>query len=509
MDARFDAFCSSLALSAPQVKCLKDEIAESATGPHSHGSGLELACRAAEMALGPDRVDTSPLNNIVAHKTWSQACTASPYCIIQPASAADVTKAIRIFRHFDVHFAVRSGGHSPNPGASSIDANGILLDLQHMNAISLSQDKSIASLGPGGRWGDVLEALTPQGVDVVGGRIPVVGVSGLILGGGLHHLMAELGTAADNVDNFEVVLADGTVVSANAKENDDLFWALKGGGPNFGVVTRFDVHAIPARKIWYEMRVYAVDDLAAVLDAHATWQNSGASDTKSTASLIMTPDAITAVLQYSAPVERPEAFAPFYNLEPLQLAVPSTIGTFQSLATILGSVTPNQPMRHDYRATSSRIDARLYEDVYRFWRTRALAVRDETGANQTFVIQPVVPNVAKQGIAREATQWVSQRRIIFMGVPKGWTTLIDWTDPKDDEKVRSVSIETTEQWKKLGQERSLHIPFLFMNDASRDQNSLATYGVGNIARLKEISLKYDPTQLFQKRQNGGFLLSKV
>ncbi|KAI1466784.1 FAD-binding domain-containing protein [Daldinia caldariorum] len=504
MDARFDAFCSSLALSAPQVQCLKDEIAESAIGSHSDGSGLEQACRAAEIALGHDRVDTSPLNNTVVHENWSQACVASPYCIIQPANAADVSKALKIFRHFDINFAVRSGGHSPNPGASSIDANGILLDLQHMNAISLSQDKSIASLGPGGRWGDVMETLTPQGVDVVGGRIPVVGVSGLILGGGLHHLMAELGTAADNVDSFEVVLADGTVVNANTKENNDLFWALKGGGPNFGVVTRFDVYTIPARKIWYEIRVYSVDDLATVLDAHVTWQNSGASDIKSTASLIMTPDAITVILQYSAPVERPEAFAPFYNLEPLQIAVPSTIGTFQSLATILGSVSSNQPMRHDYRATSSRIDARLYEDVYRFWQTRALAVRDETGANQTFVIQPVIPNVAKQGVARGGNS---------MGIPTEnhiwWTTLVDWTDPKDDEKVRSVSIETTEQWKKLGQERGLHIPFLYMNDASRDQNPLATYGAENIARLKEISLKYDPTQLFQKRQNGGFLLSRI
>ncbi|KAK8026555.1 FAD linked oxidase-like protein [Apiospora marii] len=471
MDARFDAFCSSLALSASQVQCLKDEIAQSASG-----SGLEQACRAAEMALGHDRVDTSPLDETVVHENWSQACVASPYCIIQPASAADVAKALKIFGHFDINFAVRSGGHSPKPGASSIDARGILLDLQHMNA----------------------------GVDVVGGRIPAVGVSGLILGGGLHHLMAELGTAADNVHNFEVVLADGTTVNANAKENSDLFWALKGGGPNFGVVTRIDVYAIPARKIWYEMRVYSVDDLAAVLDAHVLWQNSGASDTKSTASLIMTPDAITVVLQYSAPVEKPEAFAPFYNLEPLQIAVPSTIGTFQSLATILASVSPSQPMRHDYRATSSRIDARLYEDVYRFWRTRALAAREATGANQTFVIQPVVPNVATQGLAKGGNS---------MGIPAEnhiwWTTLVDWTDPKDDEKVRSVSIETTEQWKKLGQERGLHLPFLYMNDASRDQNPLATYGAENIARLKEISLKYDPTQLFQKHQNGGFLLSNV
>ncbi|KAK8043550.1 6-hydroxy-D-nicotine oxidase [Apiospora rasikravindrae] len=216
------------------------EIAESATGSHSHGSGLEQACRAAEIALGHDPVDTSLLNKIVVHENWSQACVASPYCNIQPASAADVSKALKVFWYFDINFANRSGGHFPNPGTFNIDANTILLDLQHMGAISLSQDKSIASLGAGARWGDVMEALTPRGVDVVGGRIPVAGVSGLILGGGLHHLMAELGTAADNVDNFEVVLADGTMVNANAKEINDLFWALKGGGPNVDIVTQFE-----------------------------------------------------------------------------------------------------------------------------------------------------------------------------------------------------------------------------------------------------------------------------
>lgn len=86
---------------------------------------------------------------------------------------------------------------------------------------------------------------------------------------------------------------------------------------------------------------------------------------------------------------------------------------------------------------------------------------------------------------------------------------MDWTDEKDDDLVRSVAIETTETWKRLGQERGLYVPFTYMNDAARDQNPIASYGPENVDRLKKIARKYDPNQLFQKQQNGGFLLSKV
>lgn len=91
----------------------------------------------------------------------------------------------------------------------------------------------------------------------------------------------------------------------------------------------------------------------------------------------------------------------------------------------------------------------------------------------------------------------------------GWTTLVDWKDEKDDDLVRSVSIETTEQWKKLGQSRGSYLEFVYSNDASRDQSPLATYGPENIQKLKDVARKYDEDQLFQSQQNSGFLLSKV
>jgi FAD/FMN-containing dehydrogenase len=146
----------------------------------------------------------------------------------------DVSLALKTIKFLKIKFAIRSGGHSPNPGWSSIGEPGILIDLQRLNEMSVSADKKVATIGPGKKWGDVYEALDPYGLSVVGGRISQVGVGGLILGGGFFHFSSKYGLAADNVKNFELVLADGSIVNANAVSNNDLFWALKGGGPNFG-----------------------------------------------------------------------------------------------------------------------------------------------------------------------------------------------------------------------------------------------------------------------------------
>jgi len=91
----------------------------------------------------------------------------------------------------------------------------------------------------------------------------------------------------------------------------------------------------------------------------------------------------------------------------------------------------------------------------------------------------------------------------------GYTTVIDWKNESDDAIVRSSAIDIGNKWKELGTSRGSHIPYLFMNDASRDQNPLASYGITNLQRLRQVSAKYDKTQVFQKLQNDGFLLSKL
>ncbi|RYP10040.1 hypothetical protein DL765_008239 [Monosporascus sp. GIB2] len=506
MDEEFSSFSSSIGLSESQSRDLKSRFYTALGYGSSPREILDIACQAAQESLGAEQVDNPPVNQTLVNENWSLTCVSTPHCIILPRDTNDVAKSIKIIRYFKIKFAVRSGGHSPNPGWSSVGQDGMLLDLQRLNQVSLSSDKTVCSLGPGGRWGDVVAKLGAQNATVVGARNPLVGVGGYILGGGYSHLSPEFGTAADNVKNFEVVLADGTVVNANVEENNDLFWALKGGGPNFGIVTRFDLFTVPVNEIWYQVAVYSPAKAFEVLDTFAQWQQrEGSRDFKANMVLALGVDSHVIALIYSAPAsETPSAFAPFSALEPLQLIIPPTNGTFALLNEALAAFIPSEHLRHDYIGVSSRVDAQLYKDVYSFWLERALDAKKATGTNQTFVLQHVPSNLAAQGIARGGNPMC-----IPQETHQWWTTLVDWVKDEDDDAARSVSIDTVEQWKKLGQERGLFLPFLFMNDGARNQSPLAGYGSDTLEKLKRISLKYDGSQLFQTHQNGGFLLSRV
>ena len=164
----------------------------------------------------------------------SATCQTLPRCIFSPSTALEVGRVLKIARFVNATFAIRSGGSNPNRGWANTDGEGLLIDLHRLNKIELSNDNKTVKVGPGNRWLPVYQALEEAGVTVLGGRTPTPGVGGVLLGGGIPNFASEYGMACDMVDNFEVVLANSTVVNANPNENSDLFWGLKGGSANFG-----------------------------------------------------------------------------------------------------------------------------------------------------------------------------------------------------------------------------------------------------------------------------------
>ncbi|KAH6844663.1 hypothetical protein B0I37DRAFT_166599 [Chaetomium sp. MPI-CAGE-AT-0009] len=475
------------------------------TFPSARSNGLATAaaeaCLAAQEALGADLVVLAPVDRDIVDVNWSETCWAAPSCVVRPTSAQILSTVLRIIWQFQVMFAIRSGGHSPNPGWSSIGEPGILLDLSRLDAISISDDSSVVSLGPGQRWGNVVEALDPHNVTVVGGRLSSLGVGGLLLGGGFSYFSGEYGLAADNVRSAEVVLGNGTIVEASAKVNPDLFWALKGGGPNFGIVTRFDLVTIPIQTVFAEVVVYAPTETPAFLRALAAWQLSAeASDVRATVVALSSLSGTTAAFIYSQPVTtRPDAFTAFADIPVLATALPATNLSVLQLMEVGAAQTNEAVQRHDYRGVSTQVDGELYVDMFNFWAERAADVHSKTGANQTFVIQPITPNLAQKGLDKGGNPLALRPSSMSW-----WTTLVDWEHAVDDDVVRSVSIATTEEWKK----RST-VGLLYINDCSRDQDPLATYGSESVAKLCDVSQKYDPDQVFQKLQRDGFLLKKI
>lgn len=180
---------------------------------------------------------------------WSADARLTPTCIVQCKSTSDVSKAVRVLSSCGTDFAIRSGGHSHWAGGSNVDS-GVTIDLGLIKGTSYDASTGLASILPGGRWGDVFEALEPYGVAVPGGRDGNVGIAGFLTGGGNSYYTGRAGFGCDAIVNAEIVLADGSVVNANKTSHADLWKALKGGSGNFGIVTRFDLAAFPAGLIW-------------------------------------------------------------------------------------------------------------------------------------------------------------------------------------------------------------------------------------------------------------------
>ncbi|HEY5623133.1 MAG TPA: FAD-binding oxidoreductase [Gammaproteobacteria bacterium] len=161
-----------------------------------------------------------------------------PLAIAQCADAADVMAVIAAGRDSGLDVAVRGGGHSV-PGFGTID-DGLVIELSKMSYVQVDPLKKVAQVGGGATWGDVDHATYPFCLAAPGGIISTTGVGGLTLGGGIGYLSRSVGLTIDNLLSADVVLADGRQVTASDYQNEDLFWALRGGGGNFGVVTNFE-----------------------------------------------------------------------------------------------------------------------------------------------------------------------------------------------------------------------------------------------------------------------------
>lgn len=189
----------------------------------------------------------------------------SPLAVVRPADAADVAAAVGFARDQHLVLSIRAGGHDSR-GSSTNDA-GLVIDLRSLAEIEIDGD--LVTIGGGALWGDVATALASHGLAISSGDTKSVGVGGLTLGGGVGWFVRLWGLAIDSLVSAEVVLADGRIVTASATSEPDLFWALRGGGGNFGAVTRFTfrAHALPDGVVSGAIELSPDADLAAAFTA--------------------------------------------------------------------------------------------------------------------------------------------------------------------------------------------------------------------------------------------------
>ncbi|MFI2363107.1 FAD-binding oxidoreductase [Promicromonospora sp. NPDC019610] len=214
----------------------------------------------------------------------SRLAAGSPAYVLRPRTVEDVQAAVRFAVESGLTLSVRGGGHS-FAGFGTNDG-GIVIDLSPLAGVEVvDPGRHVVRIGGGAHWGDVAEALTPHGLAISSGDTRSVGVGGLTLSGGIGWKVRKHGLALDNVVAAELVLADGSFVTASADEHPDLFWAIRGGGGNFGVVTAFHFVAHPTTDVFFGKVVFPQSEAVEVLQGWAEYLRTAPEELTSIANL--------------------------------------------------------------------------------------------------------------------------------------------------------------------------------------------------------------------------------
>ena len=287
-----------------------------------------------------------------ARKAWNLAVDQRPAAIALPGSAEDVRAAISFARERGLRVAAQGTGHNPVPLGSLADT--VLVKTAGMRQVTVDPAARIARAEAGAQWRQVVEAAAPHGLAALAGSSPEVGVVGYTLGGGLSWLGRAYGLSGNNVQAVELVTADGDFVRADACSQPDLFWALRGGGGSFGIVTAVEVRLFPITEVYAGLLWWPAIAAGQVLQSWRELTRSGVPDEFTTTARLMSfppvPDipeqlrgqsfAIIDVIHLGAPAEADALLAPLRALQP----VTDTIATMPAQA--LGSIhmDPDRPV---------------------------------------------------------------------------------------------------------------------------------------------------------------------
>ncbi|KFY05073.1 hypothetical protein O988_00289 [Pseudogymnoascus sp. VKM F-3808] len=450
---------------------------------------------------------------------WSNTELLDPACIFRPSSAQDVSDGIKIIDETAEKFAIRGGGHMGIKGANNID-DGILMVMSNLTHMSVSADKKTLSVGPGYRFGDVYPFLQNYGLTVGGARLGPVGVPGLLLAGGVNFYGNQFGFSADQVTRYEVVLADGKIVEATKKTNADLFWALKGGSSNFGIVTRFDMNTIPSKKVWAGIYTVAEEYLPQFLEATANY-SSAITDPLShiVPAVIPAPSgsdfshvpAVGAVILFydSDTVTYPKCFEAFTSIPNIGNTL--DFKTMSEFTTETGTAVV--PHINDV-FVGGTVVGKTYDQLL-----QGVRIINDTFFDALPALYAVVPPSAISVIqldwqpigslwmAASAANGVGGNALGLdpkKGVYLAYAEVVEWFGSEHDAAVQEWVISTTYAINNATQSAGLYDSFNYMGDAAGFQAVYPGYGAKNEAKLLSISRKYDPERLFQTLMPGGF-----
>jgi UDP-N-acetylenolpyruvoylglucosamine reductase len=426
-----------------------------------------------------------------ARRVYNAMIDRRPIVVVRPSNAGDVIAAVNFARESRVDVSIRGGGHSV-PGFGTCDG-GVVIDLSRMRSVRVNPGKRTARAEGGSTWGDFNAATHAFGLATTGGIISTTGVSGLTLGGGIGYLARGFGLSCDNLVAADVVTADGQFLIASEKENEDLFWALRGGGGNFGVVTSLEFKVHPVKDIYGGPMFYELKHIRDILNFYREYIADAPEEMGCFPAFQIAPPLpfipvkrhgepfIAMVACWAGPIEKGEkALKPFHDVAPV-------------VAEFVG------PM--PYPALNSAFDGLVPPGLQHYWKANFVKeLTDESIAahilhgpkvpavNSTMHIYPI--NGAVHKVKPDETAF-AYRDANFATVIAGM-----WPDPLQNAAnirwVREYYDATAPHSEEGG-----YINFM----AEDDQNRIKANYKGNYSRLVQVKKKYDPDNLFHMNQN--------
>jgi len=426
-----------------------------------------------------------------ARKVYNAMIDRRPRLIARCADVADVMMAVNFGREQKLPVAIRGGGH--NAAGLGICDDGLVIDLSAMNYVRVDPKRKSVLAGGGALWRDVDHATHAFGLAVPSGIISTTGVAGLTLGGGIGYLTRRYGLTIDNLIAVDLVLADGRFVTASAREHADLFWAVRGGGGNFGVVTSFLFRARPVHTNFGGPMFWPMEDAAEIMRWYRAFLAKAPDDLYGFFAFQTVPPwppfpehlykrkMCAIVWCYTGPIPKAEkVFAPVRSFKPPAL-------------DLVG------PIPHP--ALQSMFDALYPPGLQWYWKAdfvrtlsdEAIALHVRYGANlpsmqSTMHLYPI--NGAAGRVKSAATPWAYRDAT--------WACVMVGVDP-DPANKEKVSAWAREYWSAL-HPHSAGGAYVNMMMQEGDERIRTSYGK-NYARLAKIKKRYDPANLFRVNQN--------
>jgi len=414
-----------------------------------------------------------------------------PALIARCVDAADVIACVNFARTSGIKLAVRGGGHS-GPGLGSCDG-GLVIDLSKMRGVRVDPQRRTAQVAGGCVWGDVDHATHPFGLAACSGIISSTGVGGLTLGGGIGHLTRKFGLSIDNLLSADVVLADGSLVTASETENPDLFWALRGGGGNFGVVTSFTFRLHPVTVVSAGPMFWSLEDAPEVMRRYEQFITDAPEELNGFFAFMTVPP----VDLFPAELHMRKVCAVVWC---------STEGAERTAEMLAPTASWPEPLLSGVGPVPFPVLQSLFDGLYApglqwYWKAdfvdtlsdQAIAEHCKHGAamptmHSTMHLYPINGAVHRSKSSDMAFSYRKTK----------WAEVIVGVDP-DPANKDQITAWAKGYWEALHpySAEGAYINFMMEEGPSRIE---ATYGP-NYERLRQVKARYDPNNLFRVNQN--------